>query len=98
MSQRYCKTMRHLVNPDCNPFDLAKLEELRRELDALSDKDRVEFRNDNAKVIAEHEAELLLIVSGPGTGKSTVFRQRVVYWFQGSPDARILVISHLMSK
>lgn len=85
--------MRHLVNPEGNPFDLAELGELRRELDALSDKDRVEFRNHNAKVIAEHEAESLLIVSGPGTGKSTVFRQRVVYWFQGSPDARILVLS-----
>jgi superfamily I DNA/RNA helicase len=85
--------MRHLINPAGDPFDPAELAELRRELDTLPDGDRLQFRNDNAKAIAEHEAECLLIVSGPGTGKSTVFKQRVVYWFKGSPDARILVLS-----
>jgi superfamily I DNA/RNA helicase len=87
------EVMRHLINEDGQPFDSEELLQLRLELDSLSDEERVQFRNNNATSIAEHEAQQILIVSGPGTGKSTVFKHRVVHWLQADPDARILVLS-----
>jgi superfamily I DNA/RNA helicase len=66
---------------------------LREQLDGLSYEERVQFRNDNAQNISRHPGVKILIVSGPGTGKGTVFKQRIVHWLEGVPDARILVLS-----
>lgn len=85
--------IRPLINPDGTPFDPADLERLRDLLDALPGDERIAFRNDNAQAIAQHASERLLIVSGPGTGKSHLFKQRINHWLTQNPEARILALS-----
>ena len=85
--------LRALINNDGRQFEDAEIDELRGLLDALPEDQRVLFRNDNAQQIAEHPSTRLLIVSGPGTGKSTLFKQRINYWLTQSPEARILAVS-----
>ena len=80
MILRNLSHMRHLINNDGTPFESAELQTLREELDALDDDGRTEYRNQNASAIAQHGAVKFLIVSGPGTGKSTLFKNRIGYW------------------
>jgi len=84
---------RHLINEDGEPFEEDELEALTRELDSLPAEERTEFRNRNAEAIAEHPATKILIVAGPGTGKSTIFKQRVLFWLGQDKDAKILALS-----
>ena len=84
---------RHLINEDGSPFQDEDLEALAQELDALSPAERTTFRNKNATAIAQHPAQRILIVAGPGTGKSTIFKQRVLFWLSQNPTARILALS-----
>lgn len=84
---------RYLINEDGSPFQDEELEALAQELDALGLADRTAFRNENATAIAQHPAERILIVAGPGTGKSTIFKQRVLFWLSQNPTARILALS-----
>jgi superfamily I DNA/RNA helicase len=66
---------------------------LREELDALDNAGRTEYRNNNASAIARHSAAKFLIVSGPGTGKSHLFLERIDHWYQRNPSAKVLVTS-----
>lgn len=84
---------RHLINEDGEPFEEDELEALARELDSLTNEQRTEFRNRNAEAIANHPATQILIVAGPGTGKSTIFKQRVLFWLEQDKDAKILALS-----
>jgi superfamily I DNA/RNA helicase len=84
---------RHLINEDGEPFDAEELEALTEELDSLTPAQRREFRNSNAEAIAKHPATQILIVAGPGTGKSTIFKQRVMFWLGQDKDAKILALS-----
>ena len=84
---------RHLINEDGKPFDEDELEALTDELDSLTPAQRTEFRNRNAEAIAKHPATKILIVAGPGTGKSTIFKQRVLFWLEQDNDAKILALS-----
>jgi len=84
---------RNLINEDGEPFDSAEIRCLRSALDALSNLERTQFRNDNAQAIALHGANKILIISGPGTGKSTIFKQRIKYWLQDHPEANVLAVS-----
>lgn len=86
--------MRHLINNDGTPFESTELQTLRGELDALDDNGRTEYRNQNASAIAhQHEAVRFLIVSGPGTGKSHLFLNRIEYWYQQDAQAKVFVTS-----
>lgn len=85
--------MEHLINTSGKPFDSEKLKAVNYFLDALSNEERVAFRNGNALAIAQDSSEKMLIVSGPGTGKSTIFKQRIDYWLQKNPSARVLALS-----
>ena len=85
--------MRHLINNDGTPFESAEPQTLHGELDALDDDGRTEYRNQNASAIAQHEAVKLLIVSGPGTGKSHLFLNRINYWYQQDAQAKVFVTS-----
>jgi len=85
--------MGHLINPDGTPFDGNDLDALAAELNALNDEQRKNFRNENATAIASHGAPAILIVAGPGTGKSTLFKQRIVHWLKEDPAAKILALS-----
>ena len=85
--------IRHLINNDGLPFDTAELQELLQRLDALPDDKRVQYRNNNALAIAQNQSNKMLIVSGPGTGKSTLFKQKINYWLQNRPASKILALS-----
>ena len=85
--------IRHLVNDDGQPFNTAELRVIHDTLDALTDVERTIYRNSNAQAIAEHPSLKTLIVSGPGTGKSTIFKQRIGYWLGQNSSAKILALS-----
>jgi superfamily I DNA/RNA helicase len=84
---------RHLINEDGEPFEEEELAELERVLDALNSADRTKFRDANVQAIATHVADRILIVAGPGTGKSTLFKQRVLFWLKQDGSAKILALS-----
>ncbi len=85
--------MRHLINDDGNPFESNELQTLHSELDALDDNGRTEYRNQNASAIAKHTAGKFLIVSGPGTGKSTLFKGRISFWLEQNSTSKILCLT-----
>ncbi len=84
---------RHLINNDGTPFESTELQTLRNELDTLDDNGRTEYRDQNAAAIAEHEAIKFLVVSGPGTGKSHLFLDRINHWYQQDAQAKAFVTS-----
>ena len=84
---------RHLINKDGKPFQDQELDALRRELDSLTRAEREAFRDANAQAVATHPAGRILIVSGPGTGKSRLFRDRILFWLKQDGAARILALS-----
>jgi len=83
--------MRFLINKDGNPFDGKELGILYDELKTLDNTGRSNYRNENASAIANYQSVKFLIVSGPGTGKSTLFLSKINYWFKQDPLAKILV-------
>jgi superfamily I DNA/RNA helicase len=85
--------IRHLINEDGTPFTAEEIQVLISELDSLTPQDREHVRNTNAEAIAQHPAEQILIVAGPGTGKSTLFKQRALFWLSQNPAAKILALS-----
>jgi superfamily I DNA/RNA helicase len=85
--------IRHLINSDGAPFSNEDLDALAVEFNALNDDQRKEFRNKNATEIASHDAPAILVVAGPGTGKSTLFKQRIEHWLKQNPAAKILALS-----
>ncbi len=86
-------TIRFLINDDGSPFEASELRTLRGELDALDNAGRTEYRNKNALEIAQHGATKFLIVSGPGTGKSHLFLDKIDHWYQQDQDASVVVTS-----
>lgn len=85
--------MQYLITEEGEPFDAANLKKIGADLEKLSDDERKKFRNENALAIAQHSSSKILIVSGPGTGKSTLFKQRINHWLLGNSSARILALS-----
>jgi len=84
---------RHLINEDGKPFADEELAKLTKELDSLNKEGRTQFRDANAHAVAQHPATKILIVAGPGTGKSTIFKQRALFWLGRDPEAKILALS-----
>ncbi len=84
---------RYLSNDDGQPFDAGELAAISADLDKLSLTEREIFRNKNATHIANHHSPKMLVVSAPGTGKSTLFKQKIVHWLSTRPTARILALS-----
>jgi UvrD-like helicase family protein len=86
-------SIRYLINSDGAPFSDKDLDGLAVAFHAFGDDERKKFRNENATAIATHDASGILIVAGPGTGKSTLFKQRILYWLKKEPAAQILALS-----
>ncbi len=85
--------IRHLINDNGEPFNSTELQTISGDLDRLTDIERTNYRNGNASAIAGHPSVKIVIVSGPGTGKSTIFKQRIDYWLTQNPSAGILALS-----
>lgn len=84
---------RFLINEDGDSFKDPELVALTETLDSFDPSQRKNYRDANAETIARHPAEQILIVSGPGTGKSTLFKQRILHWLKQDPSAGILALS-----
>ena len=80
-----------LIRVDGAPFGTVEIAKLTEGLSALSPDERVSARNSNAGNIATHAATRMLVVSGPGTGKSTLFKGRLVHWLKAYPTQRVAV-------
>jgi superfamily I DNA/RNA helicase len=80
-----------LINEQGEPFASAALDRAEMQLSALEYEKRREFRNKNSDAIATHSANRMLIVSGPGTGKSHLFITRVRHWLTAHPSQRISI-------
>src|SRR5262249_27127998 len=84
---------RHLINENGEPFEDQELDALGKELNSLKSEERKTFRNENARAVARHAAGEMLIVAGPGTGKSLLFKERILFWLEQDSSARILALS-----
>ena len=78
-----------LLNVDGSGF--VNLSEMTAVLDALTNAERVEFRNENAAAIARCASSRILIVAGPGSGKSHLFLSRIAHWLPLHPGERVYV-------
>lgn len=85
--------LRILINEDGTPFELSELKAICEDLETLDNAGKIAYRNTNAEIIAKHRAEKMLIVSGPGTGKSTIFKHRIAHWLSSDSTAGILALS-----
>jgi hypothetical protein len=83
---------RALVNHDGESFD-GDLLSIADELATMSNDERKGFRDFNSTEISTHESPRLLIVAGPGSGKSFLFRDRIKHWLPRHPDDSIYVSS-----
>jgi hypothetical protein len=83
---------RPMFNAEGQVFD-EDIEDLYSALDVLTNEERADYRRVNAEAIASHESPRILIVAGPGSGKSFLFLERIKYWVGQYPDATIGVAS-----
>lgn len=79
----------HLLNTDGTIF--LDLDEISGSLESLDNSARVAYRDANADTIAHVPSSHLIIVAGPGTGKSTLFMSRIKYWIGQRVDSSICV-------
>jgi superfamily I DNA/RNA helicase len=82
-----------LLNDSGLAFDDAVLGELDGVLRELETASREAFRNRNAREIATSSPARILVVAGPGTGKSYLFLERIRDWLKRFPGERIYVSS-----
>lgn len=83
---------RDLFNENGESFD-AELDVLRDAFEPLANDARKNYRDDTARFIATNSATRILIVAGPGTGKSFLFLERIRFWLPLESEARIYVSS-----
>jgi superfamily I DNA/RNA helicase len=79
----------HLLQLDGSSF--AGLGEVADLLGALDNAERKTYRNANASAIACAETARLVVIAGPGAGKSHLFIERIEYWLATNPGERIYV-------
>lgn len=80
-----------LIKEDGAPFDPDEVAVLTEALGALPDDGRVTARDRNSDAIAVDDSPRMLVVSGPGTGKSTLFKGRLKHWLARHPGHRVAV-------
>jgi superfamily I DNA/RNA helicase len=80
-----------LIKEDGSPFTSAEVVELSEGLGGLDVETRASARDRNSDAIAIHDASRMLVVSGPGTGKSTLFKGRMKHWLASRPAERVVV-------
>lgn len=85
--------MRYLINKNGTPFEKQEIKEFNINLDSLKEEERIKFRNENVTAIVKNDNSKMLIVSGPGTGKSFLFLSKINQWHKKEPYANILITS-----
>jgi len=93
MNDTAASNLRALIADKGHSFTEPLLKEIKAKLQALTNEDRRAFRDQNAASIAKHQDPRLLIVAGPGTGKSYLFMQRIHEWISRHPAKSIYVTS-----
>src|SRR5665213_48543 len=93
MDDKGASNLPALIADKGQAFTEPRLKEIKAELQALANEDRRAFRDQNAASIAKHQDPRLLIVAGPGTGKSYLFMQRIHEWINRHPEKSIYVTS-----
>ena len=86
------RSPRFLLNGNGSSFD-SDIGPLGQQLERLSNTERKNYRNANAEFIARSEADRLLIVAGPGSGKSYLFLARIRHWLAVDGASRVYVSS-----
>jgi superfamily I DNA/RNA helicase len=79
----------YLLNKDGSCF--SDLEPVADALRVLANEDRRAYRDANARVIASDTEVRLLVVAGPGAGKSTLFIARIKVWIERYGDRPVYV-------
>lgn len=82
-----------VLRQDGSEFEIHVLSELEAALSALDSDTRTRFRNGNAGLIASSQLPRMLIVAGPGTGKSHIFKARIAAWLSRHPLSKVHVAS-----
>lgn len=82
-----------LTKAESESFDDSDISSIEEGLSDLGNAERVEFRNQNARTIASDESPRMLVVAGPGAGKSFLFMDRIRSWLSGDTKGRIHVAS-----
>jgi hypothetical protein len=78
---------------DGSPFTQLQIESTKLAIEEMDDAARAEFRDQNSLSIVHCDSPRLLIVSGPGTGKSYLFRDRIKFWLSQYPEHKVFVSS-----
>jgi superfamily I DNA/RNA helicase len=86
-------SVRYLINANGASFEAGDLKKIESALDKLDEKERKKYRDDNAATISRHDSSKILIVSGPGTGKTHLFLDRIDHWLTNHQDGKVLVTS-----
>jgi superfamily I DNA/RNA helicase len=79
----------YLLNEGGECFE--NLDELAQVLDALPNDDRENYRDGNALAIERADVPRLLIVAGPGAGKSHLFISRIEHWISTAGGDQVYV-------
>lgn len=82
-----------LIREDGSPFTAEDIATLMNELGGSDAETRKNLRDSNSEAIAGHGANRMLIVAGPGTGKSFLFLARIGAWANRFGDQPIYVTS-----
>src|SRR5438876_4557977 len=82
---------RILLNSDGRKFE--DLDAITRALEPLTNAEREAFRNATASAIAKVPDGRLLVIAGPGAGKTRLFLSRISYWLTQQPGEGIYVAS-----
>lgn len=82
-----------LTAEDGQPFSADFLADARDHLNGLTNDERNAYRDTNASAIATLPDAQVLIVAGPGTGKSFLFMNRIRAWLESRPGRSIYVTS-----
>lgn len=79
-----------MLHPNGSVFTAEEIAAVTATLESMSTAERQEYLRQNAAAVSASPLEHLLIVSGPGTGKTILFADRIEYW-GAQYDGTILV-------
>jgi superfamily I DNA/RNA helicase len=69
-----------MLHPDGSVFSSDEIAAVTAALESLGTDERLEYLSQNAKAVSSSPLERILVVSGPGTGKTMLFTDRIEYW------------------